>query len=83
MVGLGGLEPPASPLSGVRSNQLSYRPGEPPAAVRASLLRKLGGYPNVTRPPWDLLAPQNARSWRSAHVRKHLAVGQRSALKET
>ena len=34
VVGLGGLEPPASPLSGVRSNQLSYRPGEPPAAVR-------------------------------------------------
>jgi hypothetical protein len=28
MVGLGGLEPPASPLSGVRSNHLSYRPGE-------------------------------------------------------
>ena len=26
LVGLGGLEPPASPLSGVRSNQLSYRP---------------------------------------------------------
>ena len=26
MVGLGGLEPPASPLSGVRSNHLSYRP---------------------------------------------------------
>ena len=26
VVGLGGLEPPASPLSGVRSNQLSYRP---------------------------------------------------------
>ena len=25
-MGLGGLEPPASPLSGVRSNQLSYRP---------------------------------------------------------
>ena len=25
-VGLGGLEPPTSPLSGVRSNQLSYRP---------------------------------------------------------
>jgi hypothetical protein len=28
MVGLGGFEPPTSPLSGVRSNQLSYRPGE-------------------------------------------------------
>ena len=26
MVGLGGLELPTSPLSGVRSNQLSYRP---------------------------------------------------------
>ncbi len=26
MVGLGGFEPPTSPLSGVRSNQLSYRP---------------------------------------------------------
>ena len=30
LVGLGGLEPPTSPLSGVRSNHLSYRPG--PAA---------------------------------------------------
>src|SRR3982074_2002931 len=27
MGGLGGVEPPTSPLSGVRSNQLSYRPG--------------------------------------------------------
>ena len=26
MVGLGGLEPPTSRLSGVRSNRLSYRP---------------------------------------------------------
>ena len=26
VVGLGGFEPPASRLSGVRSNQLSYRP---------------------------------------------------------
>ena len=25
-VGPGGLEPPTSPLSGVRSNQLSYEP---------------------------------------------------------
>ena len=27
LVGLGGFELPTSPLSGVRSNQLSYRPG--------------------------------------------------------
>ena len=27
LVGVGGVEPPTSPLSGVRSNQLSYRPG--------------------------------------------------------
>ena len=29
LVGLGGFEPPTSPLSGVRSNQLSYRPADP------------------------------------------------------
>ena len=34
MVGLGGLEPPASPLSGVRSNHLSYRPGKSGGADR-------------------------------------------------
>ena len=33
MVGLGGLEPPASPLSGVRSNHLSYRPNVFPSMV--------------------------------------------------
>ena len=30
LVGLGGLEPPASPLSGARSNHLSYRPKSEP-----------------------------------------------------
>jgi hypothetical protein len=39
MVGLGGLEPPASPLSGVRSNHLSYRPGD----ARACLAEESGG----------------------------------------
>ena len=29
MVGLGRLERPTSPLSGVRSNHLSYRPARP------------------------------------------------------
>ena len=34
LVGLGGLEPPASPLSGVRSNHLSYRPGKLSGTLR-------------------------------------------------
>jgi hypothetical protein len=33
VVGLGGLEPPTSRLSGVRSNQLSYRPSLKTAAL--------------------------------------------------
>src|SRR6185437_617748 len=36
MVGLGGLEPPASPLSGVRSNHLSYRPMMQPRSFERS-----------------------------------------------
>src|ERR1700729_2544734 len=35
MVGLGGLEPPTSPLSGVRSSHLSYRPTERTATLRS------------------------------------------------
>ena len=50
MVGLGRFELPTSPLSGVRSNQLSYRPdstasGDPPkvdpAGAQAALNRAL------------------------------------------
>ena len=36
MVGLNGIEPSTSPLSGVRSNQLSYRPMY--VAIRTSSL---------------------------------------------
>lgn len=35
-MGLGGLEPPASPLSGVRSDRLSYRPLSPEAKDQAA-----------------------------------------------
>ena len=38
LVGLGGFEPPTSPLSEVRSDQLSYRPatgGAPPRLTAA------------------------------------------------
>ena len=41
LVGLGGLEPPASPLSGVRSNQLSYRPNSFAAIFCVTLRYKL------------------------------------------
>jgi len=43
LVGLGGFEPPTSPLSGVRSNQLSYRPKRKKANVRLC-----GGLCNLT-----------------------------------
>ena len=36
MVGLGGLEPPTSPLSGVRSNHLSYKPSLHKAKEKAN-----------------------------------------------
>ena len=47
MVGLGRFELPTSPLSGVRSNQLSYRPGtrirNAMLSHRAGLLALLAG----------------------------------------
>jgi hypothetical protein len=39
-VGLGGLEPPTSPLSGARSSHLSYRPEKTPTILaRATTVR--------------------------------------------
>jgi hypothetical protein len=44
MVGLGGLEPPTSPLSGARSSHLSYRPYQNRVAnaYNSFILRCLG-----------------------------------------
>src|SRR6266702_3999642 len=53
MVGLGRIELPTSPLSGVRSSQLSYRPGW------ASLLRAGGAGRDRTG---DLLSANQALS---------------------
>ena len=39
MVGLGRFELPTSPLSGVRSNQLSYRPGYWPGFVSLTIIK--------------------------------------------
>jgi hypothetical protein len=62
LVGLGGFEPPTSPLSGVRSNQLSYRPALLPlrrvicvdAYARSTQLFK-GGDPAAGSPTATLL----------------------------
>ena len=43
VVGLGGLEPPTSSLSGMRSSQLSYRPSERPRTVEAHPVAATGG----------------------------------------
>ena len=40
MVGRGGVEPPTSRLSGVRSNHLSYRPSAAQAAFQQRKARK-------------------------------------------
>ncbi len=42
LVGLGGFEPPTSPLSGVRSNQLSYRPNDRRQFVAVTSKTKTG-----------------------------------------
>ena len=59
MVGLGGLEPPTSRLSGVRSNHLSYKPMKFLATVVVSfrLPTPFGG-DEEDRTPDPLLARQ-------------------------
>ena len=41
-VGVGGLEPPASSLSGKRSNRLSYTPGLAPGSATDATCAELG-----------------------------------------
>jgi hypothetical protein len=69
LVGLGGIEPPTSPLSGVRSSQLSYRPGPLPSSHfwwswsgsnRRPPECKSGALPAELQPP-GIRAPSGAR----------------------
>ena len=69
VVGLGGLEPPTSRLSGVRSNQLSYRPTPSAMSLRRSSPQRRrappppphtghrGGNPVLAWPSWDESSP--------------------------
>jgi hypothetical protein len=66
LVGLGGLEPPTSPLSGVRSNHLSYRPSDwVSSATQLVAQRHLD--------PHKGFAPQSGRSVARAHQSRMLA----------
>jgi hypothetical protein len=55
VVGLGGFEPPTSPLSGVRSNQLSYRP-----QAHAATAKTMGVDARAAPPPLskEVIQPQ-------------------------
>ncbi len=61
MVGLGGLEPPTSRLSGVRSNQLSYRPTPSATVRRRSSLDRRWPPPMPSR-----MGPMGTRAWLDA-----------------
>jgi hypothetical protein len=52
LVGLGGLEPPTSRLSGARSSQLSYRPREAGCAKRENPIISIQSVkePSLARP---------------------------------
>jgi hypothetical protein len=63
MVGLGRLERPTSPLSGVRSNHLSYRPVRPPTesvaptAIPSGRGDRQPAQRRPVRPPTESVAP--------------------------
>ena len=66
MVGLGGLEPPTSPLSGVRSNHLSYRPNDCACAHPWTSSHPWSCHP--AKPSW--LGAQTSRSGASRRLRR-------------
>ena len=68
MVGLGGFEPPTSPLSGVRSNQLSYRP-----LLSTTLI--LGYWPIISLLYFYQTTCVNTRTFLKEVIQPHLPVG--------
>jgi hypothetical protein len=70
VVGLGGLEPPASPLSGVRSNHLSYRPNVSRTSCRGGASRDRTDDPLLAKQVLSQLSygpvimTQTDRAWR-------------------
>ena len=68
MVGLGGFEPPTSPLSGVRSNQLSYRP-----LISITLI--LGYWSILSLLYFHQTTCVNTRTFLKEVIQPHLPVG--------
>jgi hypothetical protein len=58
LVGLGRLELPTSPLSGVRSNQLSYRPVKGPTAIPVDQAMRVSTYRRVGESFKEVIQPQ-------------------------
>jgi hypothetical protein len=65
MVGLGGFEPPTSPLSGVRSNQLSYRPIAKPAPTPILIRERRGREGREPAQAYSNLGKRSNRDLRS------------------
>lgn len=61
LVGRGGLEPPTSRLSGVRSNHLSYRPTCRPLRGKTFRWKVLRHVPRAARPEVAHTAVTNPR----------------------
>jgi hypothetical protein len=67
MVGLGGLEPPTSPLSGVRSNHLSYRPRPDHVVECRKLVRTPDGADSSCSKGGDPAAPSDTATLLRLH----------------
>ncbi len=67
MVGLGGLEPPASPLSGVRSNHLSYRPSLADYIVQVTCADAWTGKQRLVSKGGDPAAPSDTATLLRLH----------------
>jgi hypothetical protein len=67
VVGLGGLEPPTSPLSGARSNHLSYRPDV--TKTRRGLFRRPWIYAGVlVWGPWEAVRSRSRKEVIQPHL---------------
>jgi hypothetical protein len=74
VMGPGGLEPPTSPLSGVRSNQLSYEPGTVGCAGRGivakttATARAISPRPEIAQKRLDEILQRDHTKWSAGSV---------------